>query len=170
MATIAASLGITGSPVSAATAAMISTYLLGGAGIELKDIMIVCIPTSLIAILVADFVQNRIGKELHVDEIYQERISYWQWPSYRQVYWRKARMMVLAVTIRKSQAARLMFAFTPFIFAMIVQDPLSTKRSLVNSVRSFTMLLKLSSAISDTLKSASFSFSLSFPFMVKYAA
>ena len=74
VATISASLGITGSPVSAATAAVISTDLLGGAGIELKHILIVCIPASLIAILVAAFVQNRVGKELHEDEIYQERV------------------------------------------------------------------------------------------------
>ena len=60
--TIAASLGITGSPMSAATAAVISTDLLGGQGIELKDIMLVCIPASLIAILVAAFVQNHVGK------------------------------------------------------------------------------------------------------------
>ena len=72
--TIAASLGITGSPVSAATAAVISTDLLGGAGIELKDILIVCLPASLIAILVAAFVQNHIGKELKDDEVYQERV------------------------------------------------------------------------------------------------
>lgn len=63
VATVSASLGITGSPVSAATAAVISTDLLGGAGIELKHILIVCIPASLIAILVAAFVQNRIGKD-----------------------------------------------------------------------------------------------------------
>ena len=74
VATISASLGITGSPVSAATAAVISTDLLGGAGIELKHILIVCIPASLIAILVAAFVQNRVGKELNEDEIYQERV------------------------------------------------------------------------------------------------
>lgn len=75
VATIAASLGITGSPVSAATAAIISTDLLGGAGIELKDVMIICIPASLIAILVAAFVQNRIGKELVDDEVYKERVA-----------------------------------------------------------------------------------------------
>lgn len=40
VATIAASLGITGSPVSAATAAIISADLLGGRGIELKDILL----------------------------------------------------------------------------------------------------------------------------------
>ena len=75
VATIAASLGITGSPVSAATAAIISTDLLGGAGIELKDVMIICIPASLIAILVAAFVQNHIGKELEDDEVYKERVA-----------------------------------------------------------------------------------------------
>lgn len=75
VATIAASLGITGSPVSAATAAIISTDLLGGAGIELKDVMMICIPSSLIAILVAAFVQNHIGKELVDDEVYKERVA-----------------------------------------------------------------------------------------------
>lgn len=75
VATIAASLGITGSPVSAATAAIISTDLLGGAGIELKDVMMICIPSSLIAILVAAFVQNRIGKELVDDDVYKERVA-----------------------------------------------------------------------------------------------
>jgi anaerobic C4-dicarboxylate transporter DcuA len=75
VATIAASLGITGSPVSAATAAMISTDLLGGKGIELKDIMLICIPASLIAILVAAFVQNHVGKKLVDDPEYQRRVK-----------------------------------------------------------------------------------------------
>jgi anaerobic C4-dicarboxylate transporter DcuA len=74
VATIAASLGITGSPMSAATAAVISTDLLGGQGIELKDILLVCIPASLIAILVASFVQNRVGKELEDDPEYKRRV------------------------------------------------------------------------------------------------
>ena len=75
VATIAASLGITGSPMSAATAAVISTDLLGGQGIELKDILLVCIPASLIAILVSSFVQNRVGKELVDDPEYQRRVK-----------------------------------------------------------------------------------------------
>ena len=75
VATIAASLGITGSPMSAATAAVISTDLLGGQGIELKDILLVCIPASLIAILVSSFVQNRVGKELEDDPEYQRRVK-----------------------------------------------------------------------------------------------
>ena len=75
VATIAASLGITGSPMSAATAAVISADMLGGKGIELKDILLVCIPASFIAILVSSFVQNRIGKELVDDPEYQRRVK-----------------------------------------------------------------------------------------------
>ena len=75
VATIAASLGITGSPVSAATAAIISTDLLGCRGIELKDVLIICIPASFIAILVASFVQNHVGKELVDDPEYQRRVK-----------------------------------------------------------------------------------------------
>ena len=74
VATIAASLGITGSPMSAATAAVISTDLLGGQGIELKDVLLICIPASLLAILVSAFVQNRVGKELEDDPEYQRRV------------------------------------------------------------------------------------------------
>lgn len=72
---IAASLGITGSPVSAATAAIISTDLLGDKGIGMQDILLICVPASLIAIVVASFVQNRIGKELDADPAYQERLG-----------------------------------------------------------------------------------------------
>lgn len=75
VATISASLGITGSPVSAATAALISTELLGGRGVELKDILLVCIPSSLVAILVASFVQNRVGRELDDDAEYKARLA-----------------------------------------------------------------------------------------------
>lgn len=74
VATIAASLGITGSPVSAATAAVISSDLLGGEGVELSTILMVCIPASFVAILVAAFVQNHVGKELVDDPMYQERV------------------------------------------------------------------------------------------------
>ena len=74
VAAIAASLGITGSPVSAATAAVISADMLGGQGIELSHILLICIPSSFVAILVAAFVQNHIGKELDDDPEYQRRV------------------------------------------------------------------------------------------------
>ena len=74
VATIAASLGITGSPVSAATAAILSPVILGGVGIGMKEILIVTIPSSLVAILVASFVQNMVGKPLEEDQEYQRRV------------------------------------------------------------------------------------------------
>lgn len=74
VATIAASLGITGSPVSAATAAILSSTMLGGAGIGIKEIMIITVPASLIAIFVAALVQNFVGKPLEQDPEYQRRV------------------------------------------------------------------------------------------------
>ncbi|MBR1707010.1 MAG: anaerobic C4-dicarboxylate transporter [Bacteroidales bacterium] len=74
VATISASLGITGSPVSAATAAILSQSLLGDKGIGMREIFIVTIPASLIAILVASFVQNHVGKPLEEDPEYQRRV------------------------------------------------------------------------------------------------
>ena len=75
IATIAASLGCTGSPVSAATAAIISVELLGANGIGLKDVLMVTIPASIIAILVASLVQNYVGKPLEIDPEYLRRIQ-----------------------------------------------------------------------------------------------
>ena len=74
VATISASLGITGSPVSAATAAILSQSLLGGKGVGMDDILMVTIPASLVAILVASFVQNYVGKPLEADPEYQRRL------------------------------------------------------------------------------------------------
>ena len=72
---IVASLGITCSPVSAATAALISQDLLGAKGIELGTVLMICIPTAFISILVAAFVENHIGKELEDDPEYKRRVA-----------------------------------------------------------------------------------------------
>ena len=72
---IAASLGITCSPVSAATAALISQDLLGAKGIELGAVLMICIPTAFISILVAAFVENHVGKELEDDPEYKRRVA-----------------------------------------------------------------------------------------------
>ena len=75
VAAIAASLGITGSPVSAATAAILSQRLLGAHGVGMSQILVVTIPSSLVAILVAALVQNFIGKPLEQDPEYQRRLQ-----------------------------------------------------------------------------------------------
>ncbi len=75
VATISASMGCTGSPVSAATAAILSQDILGSRGFGLQDVMMVTIPASIIAILVASLVQNYVGKPLEKDPEYLRRLS-----------------------------------------------------------------------------------------------
>lgn len=75
VATISASMGCTGSPVSAATAAILSQDILGSRGFGLQDVMMVTIPASIIAILVASLVQNYVGKPLDKDPEYLRRLS-----------------------------------------------------------------------------------------------
>ena len=48
--------------------------MLGCKGVELGTILLVCIPASFIAILVAALVQNHVGKELVDDPIYKEKV------------------------------------------------------------------------------------------------
>ena len=75
VATVSASLGCTGSPVSAATAAIVSEELLGDKGIGMREILLVTVPASIIAILVASLIQNYVGKRLEDDPEYQRRLS-----------------------------------------------------------------------------------------------
>src|SRR5215469_11158266 len=73
IATIASQQAITASPVSAATAAMIG--LLAVHHIGLVQILLICVPATLLSVLVAAFVQMRVGKELKDDPEYQRRLK-----------------------------------------------------------------------------------------------
>src|SRR6187455_3024257 len=73
IATIASQQAITASPVSAATAAMIG--LLATHGMGLVQILLICVPSTLIAVVIAAFVQLRVGKELEDDVEYQRRLK-----------------------------------------------------------------------------------------------
>src|SRR6188768_2292080 len=73
IATIASQQAITASPVSAATAAMIG--LLAPHHIGLVQILLICVPSTLLSVLVAALVQLRIGKELKDDPEYQRRLK-----------------------------------------------------------------------------------------------
>jgi anaerobic C4-dicarboxylate transporter DcuA len=73
IATIASQQAITASPVSAATAAMIG--LLAPHHIGLVQILIICVPSTLIGVFVASLVQLHIGKELKDDREYQKRLA-----------------------------------------------------------------------------------------------
>ena len=73
IATIASQQAITASPVSAATAAMIG--LLAPHHIGLVQILMICVPSTLIAVFIASLVQLRVGKELKDDPEYQKRLA-----------------------------------------------------------------------------------------------
>jgi anaerobic C4-dicarboxylate transporter DcuA len=73
IATIASQQAITASPISAATAAMIG--LLAAHQISLADILLICVPSTVIAVLMAALVQMRVGRELSEDPEYQRRLA-----------------------------------------------------------------------------------------------
>jgi anaerobic C4-dicarboxylate transporter DcuA len=73
VATIASQQAITASPVSAATAAMIG--LLASHGYGLVQILLICVPSTLLAVVIAAIVQLRIGKELKDDPDYQQLLA-----------------------------------------------------------------------------------------------
>lgn len=79
IAVIASQQAITASPIAAATVALLG--LLGGASakfgfnVELIDILKVCIPSTLIGVLIAAFVSNRLGKDLDKDPEYLQRLK-----------------------------------------------------------------------------------------------
>jgi len=71
--TIASQQAITASPVSAATAALIA--LLGPKGIGLPQILMICVPSTLIGVIVAALVQSHVGVELDEDPEYRRRVA-----------------------------------------------------------------------------------------------
>ncbi|MCU7695474.1 anaerobic C4-dicarboxylate transporter family protein [Haoranjiania flava] len=72
---IASQQAITASPISAATAALLTPALLGGQGITLANIMMISIPATLIGVLAGAIVSNFIGKDLEKDPEYIRRVK-----------------------------------------------------------------------------------------------
>ena len=73
IAVIASQQGITASPISAATVALLG--LLVGYDITLFDILKICVPATLIGVLVGAFFSMKVGKELVDDPEYQRRLQ-----------------------------------------------------------------------------------------------
>jgi anaerobic C4-dicarboxylate transporter DcuA len=73
MSVTAAHMGITASPVSAASAALLT--VLAVSGIKLSDILMVCIPATLIGILVGIVFVLKRGKELSEDPEFIEKMK-----------------------------------------------------------------------------------------------
>ena len=64
-------MAITASPVSAATAALLT--VLAPAGIKLADILMICIPSTLIGVIVGILFVLKRGKELNDDPEFLEK-------------------------------------------------------------------------------------------------
>jgi anaerobic C4-dicarboxylate transporter DcuA len=73
IAVIASQQAITASPISAATVALLA--LLADFKIDLLDILMICIPSTFIACMIAAFVSSKMGKELNNDPEYLKRLE-----------------------------------------------------------------------------------------------
>ncbi|GAB6010307.1 anaerobic C4-dicarboxylate transporter family protein [Dysgonomonas reticulitermitis] len=73
IAVIASQQAITASPISAATVALLS--MLAGYNISLLNILMISVPATLAGVLLGALVSMRMGKELHEDSEYMERLK-----------------------------------------------------------------------------------------------
>lgn len=73
MSVTAAHMAITASPVSAAAAALLT--VLGASGIGLGDILMICIPSTLVGVIAGILFVWKRGKELSEDPEFQERLK-----------------------------------------------------------------------------------------------
>ncbi|MEW8987990.1 MAG: anaerobic C4-dicarboxylate transporter family protein, partial [Bacillus sp. (in: firmicutes)] len=73
IAVIASQQAITASPISAATVALLA--LLADFDINLLQIMLICVPSTFIACMIAAFVASKKGKELNMDAEYLKRLE-----------------------------------------------------------------------------------------------
>lgn len=74
IAVVASQQGITSSPISAATVALLGLFVLNGFDISLLDILIITVPATIIGILAGALVCVHKGKELGDDPEFQRRV------------------------------------------------------------------------------------------------
>lgn len=72
---IASQQAITASPISAATAALLSVIMVKNPELRLTDILMISVPSTLIGVIVAAIVQMFIGVDLEKDPEYKKRIN-----------------------------------------------------------------------------------------------
>lgn len=76
VATIASQQAITASPVAAATAAMIGMFAEKGmTDWGLREILMICVPATLVGVIAAAIVSMFIGMDLKDDKVYQARLA-----------------------------------------------------------------------------------------------
>ena len=73
MSVVASQVAITASPISAAV--VFFSTVMAPLGVDYLQILLICIPTTLLAVIVTSFVTNYLGKELADDKVYQHRLQ-----------------------------------------------------------------------------------------------
>ncbi|GAB6177305.1 anaerobic C4-dicarboxylate transporter [Desulfobaculum senezii] len=73
IAVIASQQAITASPISAATVALLG--MTASMGVQLSDIMMVCVPSTFAACMIGAFIANKTGKDLMKDPEYLRRLN-----------------------------------------------------------------------------------------------
>jgi anaerobic C4-dicarboxylate transporter DcuA len=73
IAVVASQVAITASPISAAV--VFFSTLMDPLGVDYLQILAVCIPSTLLAVIVASFAASFMGKDLEKDKVYQHRLQ-----------------------------------------------------------------------------------------------
>lgn len=72
---IASQQAVTASPLAAATAALLALVSAADGGVGLREILLICIPSTLVGCMLGALSVYRKGVELDADPIYQERLA-----------------------------------------------------------------------------------------------
>jgi anaerobic C4-dicarboxylate transporter DcuA len=86
---IASQAAVTASPMSAATAGMVALFSKSG-NFGLSDVLLICIPSTLIGVIAGAISVRRMGVELDKDPVYQERLRRGEIPADAHVEMRSA--------------------------------------------------------------------------------
>lgn len=73
VAVVASQVAITASPISAAV--VFFSGVMEPLGVDYLQILLICIPTTLLAVILTSFVTNFLGKEMKDDPVYQARLE-----------------------------------------------------------------------------------------------
>lgn len=145
IAVVASQVAITASPISAAV-----VYLAGALEplkVDYLQILAVCIPSSLAAVILASFVTNFLGKDLKDDPVYQERLAN------GQIKQRDARTVALPAGAARSVGIFAAAIVLVMVYATCISDKvgLIPKESIVLSRDHSIMVFMLTAATLITL-------------------
>ena len=114
---IAAMHGLIASPISAATVALVGT--IGGIDVTLGQIMMITIPSTLLAVLIGALSVMRRGKNLKDDPVYQERLA----KGLLKQTTDTEQIKLEGVKLKQAQGSTIMFFLTILIVVLVGMFP-----------------------------------------------